>query len=117
MTRSLQNSRPSLRDLLNKRPPFLCRLLASKNHGWAFASHRDLAKASGLSVWTVRNLSLRKNWNGLNIDVIEAFASACGVNLLCAGERFYEARRRGSVRFKTANPNQRAYYARLMQIT
>lgn len=67
---------------LDRVPPCLCRLLARKKHGLVAMSHRDIAKISGLALTTVVEISFRKSWAGLNVDTIQKFCEACGVNPL-----------------------------------
>lgn len=42
----------------------------------------EIAKASGLSVPTVRRIASLKSWRTLKIDVAHRFAKACGHDLL-----------------------------------
>lgn len=97
-------------------PPRLCRFVARKANGRRAMSHRDIAHASGLSIGCVAKLSLKSSWKGVDIDIVERFATACGVNLLSpfeankyltqAGPRIHVAR---------ANWQQRKFFERLMQ--
>lgn len=72
----------SLISLANRLPPFICRYVARKKHGHEPLSHTDISKASKLSRSYVAELSRRKNWNGIPIDVVERFSRGCGVNLM-----------------------------------
>jgi hypothetical protein len=44
-------------------------------------SFRDIAEVSGLDRSSVIRISRRTTWRGMNIDVIQKFSLACGVNL------------------------------------
>jgi hypothetical protein len=101
-------------DKLNRVPPCVCRLLARKNHGRRGMTHRDLAKASGLTLSTVQALSFRRSWTGLSIDTIMAFSLACGVNHLSTDQQMDYLRRRRMAHVLGAKGSQKVFYARLL---
>jgi hypothetical protein len=99
--------------LADRFPPAVCRYLARKDHGHSPMSHRDIAKASGLPKTKVAELSLKKSWKGVPIDVVVRFSSACGVNLLKTGETRKYVRRYKRVHLQNATPAQKKFFIRL----
>jgi hypothetical protein len=69
-------------------PPYICRYVARKKHGTEPMSHTDIAKKSGLSRSFVADLSKRKSWKGIPVNVVDAFSIACGVDLMAPWETF-----------------------------
>jgi hypothetical protein len=103
----------TLIQLANRVPPCLCRVMARKKNGFAPMSHRDLADASGLSKTKVAELSLRRKWDGVPIDQVEAFARACGVDLMNTKRVKDFLRRAKRVHLQNANPAQKLFFQRL----
>lgn len=68
--------------------PPIARLLAYKNG--RLMTHAEVAKASGLSWATVQRLSARKTYAGVNIDVVDRFLKACGIDPLNAGKKLFQ---------------------------
>ena len=107
---------PTIADKLNAIPPFVCRLLARKNHGRDGLSHAEIAKLSNLSKSTVAELSLKTEWDGVPVDVAVAFALACGVNhLACRAQRDYFKRRIKTYVYN-GDANRRRFYDRLLEL-
>jgi hypothetical protein len=100
-------------DLLNRQPPAFCRFWARKNGGKKPMSHEDIARASGLSSARVRQISVLRTWENLPLRTIEAFAAACGVDLLRPGRIRKFAKQKRLVFLTRATHAQRKMYARL----
>lgn len=100
--------------LVNRFPPILCRLCARKNRGYALLSNREIAARSGIPRTTVSTLSKKKNWNGVPIDVVDAFALACGVDLLRARRQREYIRRSKMASVKYGRGLQRQYVTALL---
>ncbi len=100
-----------LLERLNKFPPFLCRLVARKNHGEELLSERDIAKRSGLARDYVRRLSRLTAWDQVPTKTVQRFSDACGVNLLAPWRHVHWLRRR-----KTAWLKKKPYVARLLKL-
>jgi hypothetical protein len=103
----------TLLEVANQFPPCACRFLARKKNGHLPMSHRDLAAASGLSKTKVAELSLRRSWEGVPIDVVEAFSKACGVDLLRPGRTWEYLRRYKRVHLQNATPAQKEFFKRM----
>lgn len=79
-------------------------------------SHRDIARASGLSVGCVAKLSRKKSWKGVDIDIAERFSVACGVNLLAPWRAHKYLRREGlRTHIRLGHPEQKRFYQRLFE--
>lgn len=105
----------NLFELAEKLPPCVCRLVARKKNGWAPKSCRDIARESGLSVGYVSELSGKKSWRGIPIDVATRFAAACGVDLASPGPTIEFLRRTKKVHLKNAGLAQRRMFIRIMK--
>jgi hypothetical protein len=103
----------NLLQLADRFPPAVCRYLARKDHGHSPMSHRDIAKASGLPKTKVAELSLKKSWKGVPIDVVVRFSSACGVDLLRSKKTLSYIRRAKRVHLQNATPAQKKFFIRL----
>lgn len=103
----------NLFEISEKFPPSLCRFCARKKHGTVPMSHRDLAKASGLSKSKVATLSKRRSWVGIPIDIVIKFSAACGVNLHNPKRAVDFLRRRKKSHILKANGNQRRFFAEI----
>jgi hypothetical protein len=103
----------TLLEVANRFPPIACRYLARKDHGWTAMSHRDLASASGLSKTKVAELSLRKTWDGVPIDVVVRFSLACGVDLMRPKRTLAYLRRARRMHLQNATPAQKKFFLRL----
>jgi hypothetical protein len=103
----------TLIEIANRLPPAACRYLARKDHGHTPMSHRDIAQASGLSKSTVAILSLKRSWNGVPIDVVVRFSSACGVDLMNRKKvtRFLRTAKR--VHMRNASPQQKKFFQKM----
>lgn len=71
----------TLIELLNRIPPNVCRLMASKSHGKRAMTHRDISRKSGIPLPTVALISIKTSWDKVPIGVASRFAEACGVDL------------------------------------
>lgn len=101
-----------LLDILNKMPPCLCRILARED-GRAL-SLAELSERTGIDKSYLSKLSRRDKWDGTKIDTIEAFADACGVDLLHPRRQIdYLKRRRLSHITKS---NNKDYYSKLFNL-
>lgn len=101
----------TLLEKVNQFPPNICRLLAAPK------TTRDIAEICGLPKSTVHQVSLRPNWNGVTVEVMEKFSHGCGVNLL-ATKREKQFMHRRSWRFlKSMTANQRRMINRLLTAT
>lgn len=65
---------------LDRYPPILCRLLAKDGPYGAPLTDRQIAQASGLSLYDVHFLSEKPDWEGVDLQMLRAFTSACGVS-------------------------------------
>lgn len=75
-------SEMTLRERLNRFPPFLCRSVARKGRGYEMLNLREIAKRSGLPLATVSRIAYLRTWDSLSLGVIERFSLACGVDVL-----------------------------------
>jgi hypothetical protein len=66
----------------NAIPPKLCRLLARKHNGRRPMSNAEIAAVSGLARCTITQISKREDWNGVPLETIHRFTTACGINLV-----------------------------------
>lgn len=105
----------SLFSIVEKFPPRLCRFLARKAHGQKPMSHRDISKASGLSVGCISKLSMKTSWKGVDIDIVERFSNACGVNLLATSRQKEFLERRKHAHILSGDRQQKKFFARLLQ--
>lgn len=68
-------------DRIHRLPPCAVRLLAKKGNRLPLAqqamSDEDVAEAAGLTVATVRLISRRTDWNGVELYVARDFLRAC----------------------------------------
>ena len=72
----------SLIETLDRLPPCLVRLVARNGHSGRRLSLSALSQRAGLSYGTVQRLSEKKTWKDTPPWMIDAFCSACGVDLL-----------------------------------
>ena len=61
-------------------PPYLCRVLARK--GGMALTNQDISAISGLTVKRVGEISKLRSWGSVPLAQINAFARACGVDLI-----------------------------------
>src|SRR5688572_27776143 len=97
--------------------PFLCRMVARKNHGRHAMTNQEIAKAAGVSKGTVAKLSTRLSWAGVSVDVMNQFMAACGVTLenISAHRKFL--RRHSAHRYmQDADPKQKKMFNRLKDL-
>lgn len=99
-------------------PPYLCRLVAKKRAGssWVGLSCRDIEQLSGLPRSTVAELSYRKTWEGVPIDIVEKFMKACGVDPLRAKRLVYFLNYRQMTHTSNGSRHQVAMYTRLWEL-
>lgn len=76
-------------------------------------SHRDIARASGLSKTKVAELSLKRSWEGVAIEDVDAFARACGVDLMNKKRVAEYIRHAKRVHLQNATPVQKKFFERL----
>lgn len=105
----------TLLNRINKLPPAACRLLARSRHGWHGLSHQELATKAGLARSTVAKISRRQTWNGLTIDTIERFSTACGVNLISPASAIRIIRSRKMPFLRKSPSAQRRFYISLFK--
>jgi hypothetical protein len=105
-------------DKLDRLPPCVCRLLARCRHGkgWRGLSHRELGQISKLPKSTIAELSFRKTWKGVAVDVVDAFAAACGVDHLRARRQITYLRTRSMTYTETGSIAQVKMYTRLLRL-
>lgn len=101
-------------ELAEKFPPHVCRLLARKANGRRPMSCRDLAVEAGLSKSYVAELSRKRTWAGIPIDVVEKFSLACGVDLTRTRNVKIYIRRNKKIHLRAAVPVQRKFFKSLM---
>jgi hypothetical protein len=107
----------SLLKKADRLPPCICRLIARKDNGRNGMTHADIAKVSGLSLSTVKDYSFRTTWANRPVGSADAFAEACGVDLMDVERHTEFLRRRQWVHvFKAKSPKQRAMYASLLKL-
>jgi hypothetical protein len=103
---------------LNQLPPFICRFIArrrlARTNRFKPLSHVEIAQRSGLPRSSVADLSLRISWEGVDLDVADRFAAACGVNLTKPGQHLRWLREGRFGHLKEGNAHQRKFFARLM---
>lgn len=87
--------------------------MARKRNGFAPLSVRELAQLSGLSKSTVSELSLKKTWDGVSIDVVVRFSEACGVDLMRPRDAREYLRHSKKVHIENATPKQKRFFLRL----
>lgn len=102
----------TLVDRLNLLPPMLCRFVAHKRR--RPMSNQDIADASGLARSTVVKLSKLDRWDGVRLDMIDAFSRACGVDLLAPKTSLLIIRKRRMDYMRQASPQQRRMYVRIL---
>lgn len=105
----------NLLDRINQFPPNCCRLVARKKHGTMPMTTEEIAEKSGLSVGAVSEISRRKNWNGMRIEVIVAFSEACGVNLLKPERHIRYMRNRKMAHLSNGTHDQRKLFGTLLK--
>lgn len=101
--------------VLDDLPPNVCRVVARQNNGWKPMSHADLAKRSGLANSTVAAISKRKTWRGLTVEVVEAFALACGVDHMHTKRTKQYLKRNKFIHLVRADGNARKMYAAIFK--
>lgn len=75
----------------------------------------DIAQASGLPRSTVFSISERTTWRGVSPEVADAFASACGIDLMAPYYDIYEFRRRVRSYLYRGHWKQVQGYQRILQ--
>lgn len=101
---------------LDRLPPVAVRLLARKHRGRVGMSHDDIAKASGLPKTRVQELSFKTTWAGIPVDVIDKFATACGVDFFHANAQVKFLVRRKKAYIYKAPYSQRMMYRKLFTV-
>lgn len=96
-------------------PPFLCRIIARRKHGWEPMSVRDIAAASGLTKTRVAIIAKRKTWAGIAIDHVERFSRACGVDLLHPAVHKHWLRQSNLRHIMRAQKRQKAGFLELLK--
>lgn len=77
-------------------------------------SHNDISRASRLPKTTVAELSFKRSWEGVPVDIAVRFAIACGVNHLNCRRQLQFFRRKKHTYIYNGDGNQRRLYARLL---
>lgn len=103
---------------LDRLPPCVCRLLARcrDGRGWRGLSHREIETISKLPKSTVADLSFRKTWKGVAVEVIDAFAAACGVDHLRARRQLTYLHTRKMTYTETGSIAQVRMYTKLLKL-
>lgn len=101
---------------LDRLPPCACRLLARKELGKRGKSHMDIANESGLGKSTVAKFSRLTTWRGMKIEDIDAFASACGVNILAPSKQMFKYLNIKKGYLNNGHPDQRRMYQNIFQL-
>lgn len=80
-------------------------------------SNIEIAQAAGIDPSTVCKLSKLQSWRGVSVWLADAFAQACGVDLLRpSSRRDKRLVTKGKMRFlKSATHNQRRMFTRMLQ--
>lgn len=104
----------TLTELLNVVSPKKCRFLARKDHGLKPMSHQDVATKAGMARSYVVKISHLDRWDDLPLKTIQAFSTACGVNLLAPGRQIAFTRRRKMAYIANGHASQRKMFARLL---
>lgn len=107
--RHLQKGKSWL-EIINESPPVFCRIVARTGRGVGCRplTTEEIAERSGLHRDQVREISRLTNWNRMPAKNIEAFAKACGVDLMRTKEHWKYLRRGTLGHIQNAKPNQRA---------
>lgn len=101
---------------IDRLPPVAVRLLARTNHGYRGLSHKEIALRSGIPKTTVADLSFKTTWAGIPVDVIDRFATACGVDFFHARHQVRTLLRRQKVYIYRAPYSQRLMYDKLFDL-
>lgn len=69
---------------LNKFPPKLCRMVArvGSNRNQRLKTIKEIAYNARLSYRAAKRIASLSKWDGLTLEVVGRFSTACGVNLL-----------------------------------
>jgi hypothetical protein len=100
--------------LLNRTPPWMCRLLARSRNGLKPLSNADIANKAGMARATVDKLNKRQSWDNIPMEIAFRFATACGVNLLNPRPRARVLCSQVNY-MKAGTSAQRRMYARLLK--
>ena len=85
---------PSLTDKLDEFPPCLVRLVArDPQHPGRRLSLTAIADKSGLSYGATNRIAVKRSWASVQPWMIDAFCSACGVEILRPAKRLAYLRR------------------------
>jgi hypothetical protein len=106
----------SLLSIADKVPPFVCRIVARKNHGWQPMSIRDIAEASGIKKSRVAEISRMTSWRGIAIEEVDAYSRACGVDLENPWKTIEYIRESKFAFMENASARQRRVYKELFQL-
>jgi hypothetical protein len=82
---------------------------------WHGLSHREIEQVSKLPKSTVAELSFRTTWKGVEVDVVEAFSAACGVNHLSSKRSMFSLQHRKMSWTDNGSMQQKAMYVRLFE--
>lgn len=66
--------------MVDRLPPFICRLIAREGRPPRLLTLHELAKRSGLPMARVAHLSRLKSWRNVPIEEVDAFRKGCGIN-------------------------------------
>lgn len=98
-------------------PPILVRLLARKAHGRPLALH-EIAEASRLPIIEVYYLSESTSWDGVPVNKMRSFLSACGCDF-CDPKQMRRVdgyvQSKPTWQYLRKSPDWRAYYEPLMR--
>ena len=106
----------SLLSKLNETSPKRCRLLARKAHGQRMKTNADIARDGGLARSTVAKISKLDRWDSLSLEIIDAYARGCGVDLLRPNSRRDKRFLKGRLlMLDRGSASQRRMYGRLLK--
>lgn len=100
---------------LNRFPPFVCRLVATKKNGWLPLSTTEIAqRAVIIGRSRVAEISKLEKWDDLRASEILAFSKACGVDLTRIPDEIDKLKKLKLVHMQRAHPRQRKLFFRLL---
>lgn len=103
---------------LDRLPPCACRLIAKirNGRGWRGPSHRELETISGIPKSTIAQITFRKTWRGIAIEIVDTFSAACGVDHLNVKRQTYYLRNRKLAHTESGSITQLRMYTRLWKL-
>ena len=90
-------------------------MVARKKNGRQSMSVRDLAEVTGVSRTTISELSMKKTWKGVKVELVEAFANACGVDLFKPADTYYYLKNSKQTHLKNMPASRRRMFAKMFK--